>query len=358
MLLRKQKPYLAVMFIQLSFAGMFLLSKVTISGSGMKSPIFVAYRQAFAAVALAPFAFICTKTSATTPPLSCLAYFKLFVISSYGITLTLNLSFAGLKYTSATFATAILNIVPVFVFVMSVISRVEKLDIREWHGMAKVLGTMFGFLGAMVFTFYKGPSLFSSSNSEISHPDLIKSSNGSNKDWIKGSSLMLAGQFTWSMWLTMQGPLLKQYPGKLRLTFLQIGFSCISAMIYGASMTRDISWWKLGWNVSLLTVVYCGIIVNALVYWLQAWVVEKKGAVFSANFGPFATIFAAIVSAIFLKETLYMGCVIGGLLLVVGLYSFLWGRRKEAQQNLDPSNGEAHLEGIITSTNGMERDEK
>ncbi|KZV50327.1 hypothetical protein F511_39470 [Dorcoceras hygrometricum] len=303
-MLRKQKPYLAVLFMQLSFAGMFLLSKLTISGSGMKLPIFVAYRQAFAAVALAPLVFICRESSATTP-LSWLAYFKLFVISSSGLTLALNLIFAGLKYTSATFAAAILNIGPVFVFLMSVVSRVEKLCIREWHGMAKVLGTMFGFIGVMVFTFYKGPSLFSaSSNHENSHPLDEKTIN---KDWIKGSSLMLAGQFTWSMWLTMQGPLLKQYPGKLRLTFLQMSFSFVSAMIYAGSVERSISSWKLGWNVNLLTVAYCGIIVNGLDYWLQAWVVEKKGAVFSVNFSPFATIFAAILSAIFLKETLNMG---------------------------------------------------
>lgn len=80
---KQMKSYLAVMFIQLSYAGMYLLSKLTISGSGMKPPIFVVYRQAFATVALAPFAFICSKSS-TTPPLSWRAYFKIFIISSNG----------------------------------------------------------------------------------------------------------------------------------------------------------------------------------------------------------------------------------------------------------------------------------
>lgn len=44
-----------------------------------------------------------------------------------------------------------------------------------------------------------------------------------------------------------------------------------------------------------------------------------------------------------------LGCV----LLVAGLYAFLWGKNKEvqsgAQQKSDPSKEEAHLESIVTS---------
>lgn len=59
----KAHVYIAVVVIQCSFAGMFILTKAAIS-SGMKPPVFVAYRQAFAFFALLPFAlffprFIC-----------------------------------------------------------------------------------------------------------------------------------------------------------------------------------------------------------------------------------------------------------------------------------------------------------
>ncbi|KAL8552154.1 hypothetical protein ACS0TY_001008 [Phlomoides rotata] len=50
-----------------------------------------------------------------------------------------------------------------------------------------------------------------------------------------------------------------------------------------------------------------GIIVTGMSYWLQAWVIEKKGPVFSAIFGPLALIIAAIFSAIFLHETFHWG---------------------------------------------------
>lgn len=51
-----RKPYIAVLIIQLIYAGMALLSKAAID-QGMNTYVFVAYRQAFATIFLAPFAF-------------------------------------------------------------------------------------------------------------------------------------------------------------------------------------------------------------------------------------------------------------------------------------------------------------
>ncbi|KAI3464642.1 hypothetical protein Pfo_021305 [Paulownia fortunei] len=350
------KAYIAVTIIQCSFAGMFLLSKATLS-SGMKPSVFVAYRQAFAALSLAPFAFF--FKSRKSPPLTWHALCKIFIVSSYGLALSFNLNMAGLNYTSATFSTAIQNIIPALVFIMAVCLRIENLAITQWAGMAKVLGSILGLSGAMAFTFYKGPPLYSGSRNETHHSF---EKTRTKEEWIKGSLLSIAAQVFYSMWLTMQAPLLKQYPGRLRLMTLQCGFSFLTATIYGAAMDRNISSWKLGWNISLLSVAYCGIIVTGIMYWLQAWVIEKKGPVFSAIFGPLALISAAIFSAIFLKETLHWGSVLGGALLVGGLYSFLWGKNRDPQngahQKSDLSNEEARIECITTSASPIEEQAK
>lgn len=50
------KPYIAMVFIQFVYAGMSLLSKAAIN-DGMNPYVFVVYRQAFATLALAPFAY-------------------------------------------------------------------------------------------------------------------------------------------------------------------------------------------------------------------------------------------------------------------------------------------------------------
>uniref|UniRef100_A0A5B7C2Q1 WAT1-related protein n=1 Tax=Davidia involucrata TaxID=16924 RepID=A0A5B7C2Q1_DAVIN len=54
--MEKNKPYIAMIFIQFVYTGMSLFSKAAIS-EGMKPSVFVAYRQGFATLALAPFAF-------------------------------------------------------------------------------------------------------------------------------------------------------------------------------------------------------------------------------------------------------------------------------------------------------------
>lgn len=54
--IEKQKPYIAMLFVQFAYAGMALISKAAMNG-GMSPYIFVAYRQAFATAFLAPFAF-------------------------------------------------------------------------------------------------------------------------------------------------------------------------------------------------------------------------------------------------------------------------------------------------------------
>ncbi|KAH6800118.1 hypothetical protein C2S52_000582 [Perilla frutescens var. hirtella] len=346
--MEKYKAYIAVVVLQCSYAGMIVLSKAAIS-SGMKPSVFVAYRQAFATVALLPFAFFFPSKG---PPLSWTGLCKIFFTSSYGLALSFNLNLAGLQYISATFGTAILSIVPALVFIMAVCLRIENLSISRWHGVAKVVGAILGLSGAMAFTFFKGPPLYSTSANHHAHHSFDENTH-SKQQWIKGSLLAIAGQVFYALWLTMQAPLLKQYPGKLRLTILQCGLSCLPAAVYGAAMERHASSWKLGWNIELLSVAYCGVIVTGMSYWLQAWVIEKKGPVFSAIFGPLALIIAAILSALFLNETLHWGSVLGCGLLVGGLYSFLWGGNREAhiraQQVLDHPIKEAHLENSVPS---------
>ncbi|KAL8520087.1 hypothetical protein ACS0TY_010862 [Phlomoides rotata] len=355
--MRDMKAYVAVIIVQSSIAGMFLLIKASLS-SGTKPCVFVVYRLGFAALILTPAAlFFKSKESL---PLTWRALCKIFVVSTYGLALSFNLNFAGLDYTSATFNSAMANLMPPLVFMMAVCLRIETLGIRELGGKAKVAGSILGFCGAMAFTFYKGPPLYSSS-AHHSHKN-NSTTTTTKQDWIKGSFLSISSQVFYSLWITMQASLQKQYPGKLRLISLQCAFGCLIAAVYGVFMERNLSSWKLGWDIRLLSATYSGVAATGMGYLLQAWVIEKKGPVFSANFGPLTLIISAFFSAIFLKETLHWGSILGGVLLVGGLYSFLWGKNHEPQnkalQISDPAKEEVHLQTIVTSTPSIEQKAK
>ncbi|KAK3021239.1 hypothetical protein RJ639_045140 [Escallonia herrerae] len=347
----RNKPYIAMIFIQFVYAGMSLLSKAAIT-KGMNPYVFVAYRQAFATLALAPFAFFLERSYPAPRSFSLLC--KVFFVSLCGITMSLNLYYFALNYTSATFATALTNTIPAITFILSVCFGVENICIRERHGAAKVFGSAIGLTGALIIAFVKGPrvsSVIQEQSSDLSPKTYHRG------DWIKGSLILLSANITWSLWLIVQVPIIKQYPAKLRLTTLQCFFSCVQSAIWAVAMERHLASWKLGWNLNLLTVAYCGVIITAITYWLQVWAVEKKGPVFTAMFSPLALVITAVFSALLFKETLHWGSVCGAVLLVIGLYGLLWGKKKEGKSETNEgkseTKGEASLECIKFVYAGM-----
>nr|GMD85164.1 WAT1-related protein At1g43650-like [Ipomoea batatas] len=296
--MKPKVPHIAMLIVQLIYAGMALLSKTAIA-QGMSPFIFVAYRQAFATIALAPFAVFLDRKNPVS--LSYNILWKIFLGSFIGITLGLNLYCYAIKYTSATFAAATTNIIPALTFVMAVISSVS---------------------GALVFAFVKGPHVqFIHSSTQTQTQTSTAKFYSKSGELVKGPLLMLLANLVWSMWYIMQ----------VRLTTLQCLFSCVQSSVWAMAMERDIASWRLKWDVNLVSVIYCGVIVTAITYWLQLWAVEKKGPVFIAVFTPLSLIITATISAILWKEKLYLGSVCGAILLIGGLYSFLWGQNREAE---------------------------
>ncbi|KAM6542410.1 hypothetical protein CsatB_006857 [Cannabis sativa] len=351
--LETQKPYIAMIFVQVVYAGMALFSKAAIA-QGMNPFVFVVYRQAFAAFALAPFAFFFESGKVT--PLSWGLVCKIFFISLMGITLSLNLYYVAINFTSATFAAATTNAIPAITFVMAVLLRIESVCIKNVDGVAKVMGSIVSLSGALVYAFVKGPQLKLMMKNNWYNDHDQKPINYHRHEWVKGSLMMLSANTAWSLWLILQGGIVKQYPAKLRLTTLQCLFSCIQSAFVAIAMDRNPSSWKLGWDINLLSVAYCGIVVTGITYWIQVWAIEKKGPVFTSLFTPLALIITAIISAFIWKETFYWGSVGGAILLVGGLYSVLWGKKKEDNTN-NNNNGECDNSKRRSETNAAQRQE-
>ncbi|XP_049388750.1 WAT1-related protein At1g43650 isoform X1 [Solanum stenotomum] len=335
MVLKKYQPYLAMLFIQILYAGMALFSKASIS-NGMNPYVFVVYRQAFATLSLAPFAIFLESSKTTS--LSFTLLVKIFFISLFGITLSLDLCYISLSYISATFASASTNTIPVITFILAFCFGMESICYKQRHGIAKIMGAIVCAAGALIYAFVNGPPLYLESHKKVDYQTSIGTSKG---EWIKGSLIMFLANTMWSLWLILQGPIMKEYPAKLRLTTLQCFFSCIQSAIWAISVKRDIAAWKLGFNFNLLAVAYCGVMVTGVSYWLIAWVIDIKGPVFTAIFTPVSLIFTAFFSSIFWKETPHLGSVCGAILLVMGLYGVLWGKQKEAEcKKTSQYNGE------------------
>ncbi|XP_020212981.1 WAT1-related protein At5g64700 isoform X1 [Cajanus cajan] len=326
------KPYLAMFIIQLMYSGLTLLSKAAFNG-GMNTYVFIFYRQLTGTLILVPLALILERKRAVPVPLSFWTFCKIFVFSFFGVSLSLNIQAIALAYTSATLAAAIVNSLPASTFFFAVLLRMEKVNIRTKSGIKKIASVLLCLLGVATLAFYKGPQL------RTTHHVLSRYHNHQNphhqdhfssgKRWILGSLLLFLSVIIWSFWLTIQAQILKSYPAKLKFTSLQCLSSSIQSFGIAIAFERDIQQWKLGWNMRLLAVVYCGALVTGVAYYLQTWVIEKRGPVFSAMWSPLSFIIATTGSVLILGEPLRLGSVLGGILLVLSLYSVLWPKSKE-----------------------------
>ncbi|CAI0428244.1 unnamed protein product [Linum tenue] len=282
---------------------MFLLSKAAFDG-GFNSYIFVFYRQAFATVALAPLAFFLEWKHA--PPLSLPTFCKIFVLSLGGITLSLNLNGVGLRYTSANLGAASSNAAPVITFFVALLFGMETLKARTRTGMAKLAGIVICLGGVAALAFYKGPHfkffcLFKHLHGQsqyLSSQQRHHASTSSHRSWVKGCFLMLFSNIAFGSWLVIQVIVMKSYPSKLMFTTLQCFQSSIQSLVVAVVAERDLEEWKLGWNMRLFAVAYCGVVVTGVTYYLQAWVFEKKDPVFLVVPTPLTFIFTMLCSAV------------------------------------------------------------
>ncbi|KAL5706891.1 hypothetical protein ACHQM5_024999 [Ranunculus cassubicifolius] len=325
-----RRSYIVVVAIQSIYAGMFLLSKAAFDG-GMNSFVFVFYRQAFATIFLVPLAVIFERKN--TPSLSFVVFGKIFALSLFGITICLNVYGIGLIYTSATLAAATANTLPVITFFLAVLIRVETVNLKTLSGATKIFGVLICLSGAATLAFYKGPHLKPLIHHHLFGQPTSVVGPHSSTTWIKGCFLMLTSNILWGFWLVLQGKVLACFPSKLVFTTLQCFLSTIQSFILAIAMERNTQAWKLHLDIRLLAVVYSGVVVTGFTFYLQAWCIEKKGPVFLAMSTPLSLIITILCSVLFMGQSICMGSILGGILLVGGLYSVLWGKNMEQKEN-------------------------
>ncbi|KAK6945004.1 EamA domain [Dillenia turbinata] len=291
----KCKPVAAMITIDFALAIVNILLK-TVLDKGMNHLVLITYRLAISAIFLAPIAYLLERNS--RPKLTTSILCHLFFSAVVGASLTQYCFLIGIEYTSATFACAFINLVPVFTFVMALPFRLETVNIKSNSGRAKVLGTLVCVSGAMLLSLYKGTPLFNSSISQVttaaSNHTLELTAAKRTERWTIGSIALVAGTFFWSSWFLLQSKIIRRYPCQYSSTAIMSSFGAIQSAILSLSIDRNLSSWILKGKVEILTVVYSGIVGSGLCYVGMSWSVKKKGPVFTAAFSPLIQILGAM----------------------------------------------------------------
>ncbi|MBA0677092.1 hypothetical protein Goari_018514 [Gossypium aridum] len=323
------KHAMLMVVIQVIFAGVNVLYKLA-ANDGMSLRIIVAYRFLFATAVMVPLALLVERER---PKLTWTILLQAFLCALLGGTLSQNLYIESMALTSATFVSAMANLTPAITFIMAIIMGLEKLGFRTMAGRAKVLGTVIGIGGAMLLTFYKGLQINMGSTHFhllLSHGP-ISSNAPSTNHHLLGALLALTSCISFSLWLNIQAKMSENYPCYYSSTALICIIGTIQAVVFALCMEKDMSQWKLGWNIRLLTVAYSGILASGLVFSMVSWCVRMKGPLYVSVFSPLMVVLVALAGSLFLEEKLYLGSIIGAVLIVMGLYVVLWGKSKETK---------------------------
>ncbi|CAN1352810.1 WAT1-related protein At4g08300 [Linum perenne] len=324
-LAKKAKPYLAMVSLQFGYAGMYIVTMLSFK-HGMNHFVLGVYRHVVATIVIAPFALILERK--TRPKLTLGIFLRIIMLGFLEPVLDQNLYYVGMKYTSATFASVSVNILPAITFVMALIFRV-----------AKIIGTVITVSGAMVMTLYKGPILefLTPSSSTAAHSMSASDVSNGEQHWILGPLLLLGSCIG-------QSYTLRLYPAELSLTAWICLMGTIEGSVVALAVERDMSIWKIGFDARLLAVVYTGIVCSGAAYYIQGVVIKERGPVFVTSFSPLCMIITAILGSLVLAEKVSLGSVIGAVLIVCGLYTVVWGKSKDQKisaetEELDWKNG-------------------
>ncbi|KAI3525956.1 hypothetical protein L1887_05094 [Cichorium endivia] len=326
------KPYIAMICLQFGYAGMNILTKVSLN-RGMSHYVLVVYRHAFATAVIAPFAIIFERKQ--RPKITFSIFMQIFVLGLLGPVIDQNFYYAGLKFTSPTFSCAMSNMLPAMTFVMAVLCRMEILDMKKVRCQAKVIGTVVTVAGAMLMTLYKGNVVELVWTKHV-HPHYAETttatSDSSDKDWVFGSILLIIATFAWASFFILQNVTMRKYTAPFSLTCLVCFIGTLQSIAVTFVMEHKPNVWNIGWDLNLLAAAYAGIVSSSIAYYVQGLVMEKRGPVFVTAFSPLMMIIVAIMGSFILAEKIYMGGVMGAILIVMGLYSVLWGKYKEFKE--------------------------
>ncbi|KAJ0976019.1 hypothetical protein J5N97_017984 [Dioscorea zingiberensis] len=348
-LLKKIKPFLAMVFLQFGFAGMYVISVLSLK-RGMSHYVLVVYRNAIAAVVIAPFALWFERKGRPKMTTSC--FLKILLLGLLEPVLDQNFYYMGTKATSASFSAALFNSLPAMTFVLAVILRVEKIRIKSRRSQAKIIGTAVTVIGALVMILYKGAVIDMIWTKGRHHEDSA-SGNQDDAHWLAGTFMLLFSCFCWAAFFILQSHTLKSYPAELSLTTLICLFGMMESGAVALVMERSSKAWKVGWDTGLFTAAYSGVVCSGVAYFMQGIVMKERGPVFVTAFQPLCMIIVTVLGSIILAEDITVGRVIGAVIIVLGLYMLIWGKGKDqVGQSIETEEKKGNVELPKSVVNG------
>ncbi|EJR68582.1 hypothetical protein IIO_00110 [Bacillus cereus VD115] len=215
---------------------------------------------------------------------------RLIVVSFVGIVLYQTLFMETVKYTSATNASLLISISPIFTTLFAIFLKQEKFSSR------KLIGSMIAFVGAAL-VLVAGHSLASS---------------------FYGNGIGMITSICWGLYPVLAGPLIKKYSA-LRITAWSALVGAIPLLLLSGPhvfvmpfhITTGMTLFALLYSIFFVTVF-------GLVMWYIG--VQKIGASHTMVYMYITPIVAVLFAAIWANESVSLQQMIGGIIIFFGLW--------------------------------------
>ncbi|XP_078446011.1 WAT1-related protein At1g43650-like [Wolffia australiana] len=319
---------LAMVLVQVFQTGMAIMSKLALDQGMLVFP-FLVYRNAIGALCVACLAFVLERKHLRK--LSWRGGMWIFTNALLGLTLGMSLYYYGLRDTTAAYSSIFLNLIPVATFAFSVMLRTEKLDLGRVEGVLKVFGTIVCVGGAMIISLHKGKTL----NLWPLHAHVSEITKVKPKihDFSRGTGFLVGSCLCYACWFILQVKVVKELPCIYWGTALSCLAGCLQSAVVGVLVNKEKTDWMVKTNLQLGTVLYSGLLNVAVTFVLVTWAVSKKGPAFPPMFAPLSLIFVTITETIFMGLQLTLGSILGMILIIAGIYAFLWGKSRETAED-------------------------
>ncbi|CAK9162827.1 unnamed protein product [Ilex paraguariensis] len=136
----------------------------------------------------------------------------------------------------------------------------------------------------------------------------------------------------------LQDEAIKKYPVEQLVTSLYNLVVAIIALPVAYIFEPDFSTWEINSGTMVMAILIAGLLGFSFATAMLTWSLRVKGAVYVSLFTPMSIVIAAIMGVIFLGDSLYIGSVVGALIVSFGFYVSLWGKAHEETVDLGVSN--------------------